>query len=40
MPPEMRAAWLAELSGLPVEQAVELVRSMIPALRSRKESES
>ena len=31
MTPEMRAQWLAELSALSVEQAVEVVRSMIPA---------
>ncbi|KAB2882578.1 MAG: hypothetical protein F9K40_23405 [Kofleriaceae bacterium] len=36
---EQRAHWLAELSPLTVDQAVELVRSMIPA-RTKKESES
>ncbi len=30
MTPEMRAQWLTELSALSVEQAVEVVRSMIP----------
>jgi hypothetical protein len=31
MPPEVRMSWLAELSALGVDQAVEAVRSMIPA---------
>jgi len=35
MTPEMRAQWLAELSMLSVDQAVELVRSMIPAPGSK-----
>ncbi len=30
MAPELRAQWLAELSALSVEQAAEVVRSMIP----------
>ncbi len=30
MTPQIRADWLAEVSGLTVDQAVELVRSMIP----------
>jgi hypothetical protein len=33
MPPETRAQWLAELSGLGVAQAAEVVRSMIPKAR-------
>jgi hypothetical protein len=37
---DQRAHWLDELSVLTVEQAVELVRSMMPPLRTRKDSES
>ena len=40
MQPELRAQWIAELSGMTVKQAVELVRSMIPTLRGGKESDS
>ena len=36
---EQRAEWLGRLSALTVDQAVELVRSMIPD-RAKKESES
>ena len=39
MPPDQRAHWLAELSRLTVDQAVELVRSTIET-RTKKESES
>lgn len=39
MTAEQRAHWLTELSALTVEQAVEMVRSMIPD-RTKKESES
>ena len=38
MPPDVRAQWLAELSALSVDQAAEIVRSMIPAPRPAKES--
>jgi hypothetical protein len=40
MTPEVRAQWLGELSVLTVEQAVALVRSMIPRAQPRKESDS
>ena len=40
MQPEVRAQWIAELSGMTVKQAVELVRSMIPTVRGGKESDS
>ena len=30
MPPELRAQWLAELSALSVDEAAEIVRSLIP----------
>jgi len=40
MTPEVRAGWLDELSVLTVDQAVELVRSMIPRGQHRKEGDS
>jgi hypothetical protein len=35
MTPEMRAQWLAELSALSIDQAADVVRSMIPQLPSK-----
>jgi hypothetical protein len=40
MTPDVRAQWLAELSAMTVDQAVELVRSMMPKLRTRTEGDS
>ena len=40
MSPDVRAQWLGELSRLTVEQAVALVRSMIPQAQSPKERDS
>lgn len=40
MPPDLRTRWLAELLAMTVEEAVGLVRSMIPGHRRRKESDS
>ena len=40
MTPEVRARWLDELSLLTVDQAVDLVRSMIPRGERRKEGDS
>ena len=40
MAPELRAQWLGELSAMTVEQAVGLVRSMIPRDQRRRESDS
>jgi hypothetical protein len=39
MPPEVRDQWIAELSMLAVNEAVDLVRSLVPKLRARKEGE-
>jgi hypothetical protein len=35
MTPEVRAEWLADLAAMTVDQAVELVRSMIPRPRGQ-----
>jgi hypothetical protein len=40
MTPEVRTQWLDELSGLTVDEAVALVRSLIPRIQRKKESES
>jgi len=39
MPSEVREQWIAELSMLGVDEAVDLVRSLMPKLRARKEGE-
>jgi hypothetical protein len=40
MAPEMRAQWLAELSVVSIDQAVDFVRSMIPKSRAAKNVKS
>jgi len=40
MEPAARAHWLAELCALPIDEAAELVRSMMPPLRDRTKKES
>ena len=40
MPPDLRTRWLGELVTMTVEGAVELVRSMIPRSRPRRENGS
>lgn len=40
MTPEVRVQWLEELSGVTVEEAVALVRSLIPRVQRKKESDS
>jgi hypothetical protein len=39
MEPAARAHWLAELCALPIDEAAELVRSMMPPLRTRTKKE-
>jgi hypothetical protein len=40
MSPDVRAQWLGELSRMTVEQAVALLRSMIPQAQSPKARDS
>ena len=40
MTPEVRTQWLDELSGMTVDEAVALVRSLIPRVQRKKENDS